>query len=160
MNMQGICEELLKEIPTLEIKTDEIMAKHTSFKVGGKADILIKVKTLDELKYILKYVKQKDIPLTIIGNGSNLLVKDNGIRGITIKLDFDEIEIEEKEDKAIIEVGAGVKLGMLASILQKKEIAGFEFASRNSWNYRWSNSYECRSLWKRNERNSNRSYMY
>ena len=96
MNMQGICEELLKEIPTLEIKTDEIMAKHTSFKVGGKADILIKVKSLDELKNILKYVKEKDIPLTIIGNGSNLLVKDNGIRGITIKLEFNEIELQEK----------------------------------------------------------------
>lgn len=150
MNMQEVYENLKRENPNLEIKKDEIMAKHTSFKVGGKADIFIKVNTLEELEYILKYVKEKDIPLTIIGNGSNVLVKDNGIRGITIKLDFNEIEIEEKEDKAIISVGAGVKLGMLASILLKKEIAGFEFASRNSRNHRWCYSYECWSLWKRN----------
>lgn len=160
MNMQEVYENLKRDNPTLEIKKDEIMAKHTSFKVGGKADIFIKLKTLEELEYILKYVKEKDIPLTIIGNGSNVLVKDNGIRGITIKLDFNEIEIEEKENEVIISIGAGVKLGMLASILLKKEIAGFEFASRYSRNYRWSYSYECRCLWKRNERNCKRSYMY
>lgn len=160
MNMQEVYEDLQKRMPTLEIKKDEIMAKYTSFKVGGKADILIKINKIEELEYILKYVKEKDIPLTIIGNGSNLLVKDNGIRGITIKLDFNEIQIEEKQKDVIITVGAGVKLGMLAAILQKKEIAGFEFASRNSGNHRWSHSYECRSIWKRNERNSKRNNIY
>lgn len=160
MNMQQVYEDLQKRMPTLEIKKDEIMAKYTSFKVGGKADILIKIKKLEELEYILKYVKEKDIPLTIIGNGSNLLVKDNGIRGITIKLDFNEIQIEENKKDVIVTVGAGVKLGMLAAILQKKEIAGFEFASRNSRNHRWSNSYECRSIWKRNERNSKRNHLH
>ena len=129
MNMQEVYEDLQKRIPTLDIKKDEIMAKHTSFKVGGPADILVKVKTHEELKYILEYVKENEISLTVIGNGSNLLVKDNGIRGITLKLDFNEIEIEEKDNQVIIDVGAGVKLGMLAAILQKKEIAGFEFAS-------------------------------
>jgi len=137
--MQEVYEELQKIKPTLEMKKDELMSKYTSFKVGGKADILIKVKSLEELEFILKYVKENDIPLTIIGNGSNLLVKDNGIRGITIKLDFNEIEIEENKDEIIVSVGAGVKLGMLSSILQKKEITGFEFASRNSRNYWWSN---------------------
>ena len=139
MNMQEVYEELQKIKPTLEIKKDELMSKYISFKVGGKADILIKIKSLEELEFILKYVKENEIPLTIIGNGSNLLVKDNGIRGITIKLDFNKIEIEENKDEIIVSVGAGVKLGMLSSILQKKEIAGFEFASRNSRNYWWSN---------------------
>ena len=125
MNMQEIYEDLQIKMPALEIKKDEIMAKYTSFKVGGIADLLIKIKSLEELQFILRYVKEKDIPLTVIGNGSNLLVKDKGIRGITIKLDFNEIDIEEKDDKVIITAGAGVKLGMLASILLKKEIAGF-----------------------------------
>ena len=115
---------------------------------------IIKINEVEELKSIIKYVQEKNIPLTIIGNGSNLLVKDNGIRGITIKLDFNEIQIDENEEEVIITVGAGVKLGMLAGILQRKEIAGFEFASRNSRNHRWSNSYECRCVWKRNEGNS------
>lgn len=129
MNIQEVYEDLQKRMPTLDIKKDEIMAKYTSFKVGGPADILIKIKTHEELKYILEYVKENKIPLTVIGNGSNILVKDKGIRGITIKLDFNEIEIEEKDNDVIVNVGAGVKLGMLAAILQKKEIAGFEFAS-------------------------------
>lgn len=124
MNIQEIYEELHKNMPNLQIKTKEDMSKHTSFKVGGVADIFIKIKELEELKYILKYTKEKQIPLTVIGNGSNVLIKDKGIRGITITLDFSKIEIEEQEKTAIITVGSGVKLGMLAGILQKKELLG------------------------------------
>ena len=129
MKIQEIYEELQKNMKDSIIKKEENMSKHTSFKVGGNADIFIKIATIDELKYILQYTKKNNIPLTVIGNGSNILVKDSGIRGITICLDFTKIEIQEKEDKVFIEVGAGVKLAMLAAILQKKGIAGFEFAS-------------------------------
>lgn len=65
----------------------------------------------------------------MIGNGSNLLVKDKGIRGIVLKIEFDKIEIIKKEEDCIVRVGAGVKLGMLAQKLLKEEITGFEFAS-------------------------------
>lgn len=65
----------------------------------------------------------------VIGNGSNLLVKDKGIRGIVLKIEFDKIEIIKKEEDCIVRVGAGVKLGMLAQKLLKEEITGFEFAS-------------------------------
>lgn len=147
MNMQNVYEDLSKNMPSLAIKQNEDMSKHTTFKVGGKADIWIKVKTIDELKLVLKYAKENNIPFYIVGNGSNLLVKDKGIRGIVIKIDFNEIDIQEKEDKVILNIGAGVKLGMLASILQKNGIAGFEFASRNSRYYGRSNIYECRRLW-------------
>ena len=147
MNIQEIYEDLQKNMKDSIIKLEEDMSKHTSFKVGGKADIFIKITTIDELKYILQYTKKNNIQLTVIGNGSNILVKDNGIRGITIYLDFAEIEIQEKEDEVLIEVGSGVKLAMLATILQKKGVAGFEFASRNSWNNWWSDSYERRCLW-------------
>lgn len=144
-------------MPELEVKQNENMAKHTSFQVGGNADIWIKVKTVEQLTKLLNYAKENTIPITILGNGSNVLVKDKGIRGITLQLDFQEIQIEEKEQIVEVYVGAGVKLGKLAAILQKKAIAGFEFASRYSWHHRGSHSYECRSLWKRNERNCKRS---
>lgn len=160
MNGQEIAKDLKEKMPSLEIKQNEDMSKHTSFKVGGKADIWIKIKTIEELKYILQYTRKNKIPLTILGNGSNVIVKDKGIRGITIILELKEIEIKEEDGKVAITVGAGVKLGMLAGILQKKEITGFEFASRNSRNNRRSYSYECRCLWKRNERNCTRSYIY
>ena len=128
--MIEIYEQLKKGMEQLEIKQNEPMSKHTSFGVGGNADIFIKVKTIQELEYILKFANENKIPLTILGNGSNVLVKDKGIRGITITLDFNKIEIEEKENGEVyLTVGAGVKLGMLAVIMQKNEIQGLEFAS-------------------------------
>lgn len=131
MKEQEIYDILLKQMPMLEIKQNEPMAIHTTFRVGGKADIYIKINNIEELKFIQNFVKINNIDLTILGNGSNVLVKDNGIRGITIVLaGLNKIEIEENEDdKIICNVGAGVKLGMLSGVLQKKGITGFEFAS-------------------------------
>lgn len=160
MDIQEVYNHLKENMPELVVKQNEEMFKHTTFKVGGKADIWIRVKTRDELIKILSYINEKKIPYYIMGNGSNILVKDNGFRGIVLKIEFDDIKIEENSKGVIAKVGAGVKLGMLANILQKRGIAGFEFATRNSWNYRWSNIYECRSLWKGNSRSCKRSNVY
>ena len=105
---------------------DEPMAKHTSFKIGGPADVFIKVDNIEELKETLDLSKKNQIPLTIIGNGSNLLVTDKGIRGITAKLDLKDIEIKNENNKQIIKVEAGVPVGLLAQKLLKEEITGFE----------------------------------
>ena len=105
---------------------NEPMAKHTSFKIGGPADVFIKVDNIEELKETLDLSKQNQIPLTIIGNGSNLLVTDKGIRGITAKLNLKDIEIKNENNKQIIKVEAGVPVGLLAQKLLKEEITGFE----------------------------------
>ena len=105
---------------------DEPMAKHTSFKIGGPADVFIKVDNIEELKETLDLSKKNQIPLTIIGNGSNLLVTDKGIRGITAKLNLKDIEIKNENNKQIINVDAGVPVGLLAQKLLKEEITGFE----------------------------------
>lgn len=105
---------------------DEPMAKHTSFKIGGPADVFIKVDNIEELKETLDLSKKNQIPLTIIGNGSNLLVTDKGIRGITAKLNLKDIEIKNENNKQIIKVEAGVPVGLLAQKLLKEEITGFE----------------------------------
>ena len=113
-----------------DVKVDEPMSKHTSFKIGGTADIFVKADSIDKLRAILNFSKQKGIEYTIIGNGSNLLVKDNGIRGIVIKLDFKDIKIENLNDKQVkVTAEAGAMLGSLAQILAKENISGFEFAS-------------------------------
>ena len=127
MNILQICQELTKEVPSEQIYMNEPMSKHTTFKVGGNADIFIKVKNLEQLKFVIKVAKKNNIRITIIGNGSNLLVKDNGIRGIVAKIEFEDIKIDA--DNAIVTVGAGVKLGVLAQELLKNELSGFEFAS-------------------------------
>lgn len=105
---------------------DEPMAKHTSFKIGGPADVFIKVDNIEELKETVDLSKKNQIPLTIIGNGSNLLVTDKGIRGITAKLNLKDIEIKNENNKQIIKVEAGVPVGLLAQKLLKEEITGFE----------------------------------
>ncbi len=129
MNIIEICQELTKEIPTNQVYMNEPMSKHTTFKVGGNADIFVKVTNIKELKHVIKVAKKNDIHMTIIGNGSNVLVKDKGIRGIVVKIEFDEIKIEKENDNAIVTVGAGVKLIALAQELLKNGISGFEFAS-------------------------------
>ena len=70
------------------------MKKHTSFKIGGPADFFVKLKSLDELKKVKRLAIENNILFCIIGNGSNILVKDKGIRGIVAKLDFNKLEID------------------------------------------------------------------
>lgn len=127
--MQNIYEEIIKNMPNSEVKQNEPMSKHTSFRIGGPADIWIKVKDIDELKYIINYTNKNGIELNVIGNGSNTLVKDKGIRGITINPCFENIDIKWEDDIATITAGSGVKLPVLANELLKNEIEGFEFAS-------------------------------
>lgn len=124
MNIKEILEK--SKLNKENLYYDEPMAKHTSFKIGGPADVFFKVDNIEELKETLDLSKQNQIPLTIIGNGSNLLVTDKGIRGITTKLNLKDIEIKNENNKQIIKVEAGVPVGLLAQKLLKEEITGFE----------------------------------
>ena len=72
----GLYESLEKIVAKENIYVDEPMSKHITFRVGGPADVLIRVNTLEELRYVVNKCKEKNINLTVIGNGSNLLVKD------------------------------------------------------------------------------------
>lgn len=131
MDIERVSNDLEKIISEESvILVNEPMSKHTSFKIGGNADIFIKAKTEEDIKQILKYSEGNNIPLTIVGNGSDLLVKDGGIRGIVVKVDIDIFEIEKINDEDyIVTVGAGVKNGYVAQKLLIDEIEGFEFAS-------------------------------
>lgn len=120
-------KEIEKLISKDRIFINEPMSKYTSFKIGGPAECLIKIKTAKELEAILEISKQRNIPLTIIGNGSNILVSDNGIKGIVLKMEIDKFELDEQT--ASLKAGSGVKLGWIAQKCLKNEIAGFEFAS-------------------------------
>lgn len=125
--MLDIYTELQKIIDKEKILKDESMALHTSFKIGGVADFLVNPSTESELIAILRFAKENNIPIFILGNGSNILVKDGGIRGITIKLDFQDISIFENDDDVEIIVGSGYPVAKLSRIVCEKEIAGLEF---------------------------------
>lgn len=129
MNKEDIFKILSERLKLSVIKQDEPMSKHTTFKIGGKADIFIIVNDLEELKYIMDIIHKNNIPFVILGNGSNVLVKDDGIRGIVLKINLQKVNMEYMEDYALVTVEAGVKNGELASKLQKGGLGGFEFAS-------------------------------
>ena len=124
-----IYESLVSRIPKENILIDEQMKKHTSFKIGGNADFFVKAKSVEEVRYILNLCKETNTPLKIVGNGSNILVSDDGIRGIVLKIVLDEIKIENKENDVIVTVGCGTPLAKLAQVLLKNSVTGFEFAS-------------------------------
>lgn len=121
--MDKIYDKLLMIVPQEQILKDEPMKLHTSFKVGGNAEYFVKVKNVNELKEILEYVNKDEIPLFIIGNGSNLLVKDNGVKGIVLKLDFDDYKVEDN----IITVQAGMAVSRLSRKALENNLSGLEF---------------------------------
>ncbi len=110
----------------IEFKTDEPMKAHTTFKIGGAADILITVNGVDELRTVLLACRGEGVPVMILGKGSNLLVSDDGIEGAVIALDgaFKEITV----DGDIITCGAGVSLSKLCTVALEKGLSGLEFA--------------------------------
>ena len=120
---------LINKLGEKNVLLNEPMSKHTSFKIGGTADIFIKVNNIQELQFILKIAKENNVPFFILGNGSNLLVSDKGIRGIVCKIDINKFDIEEKGSFILVTVGSGNKNAEIAQKLLKLEIEGFEFAS-------------------------------
>ena len=77
--------ENLKEISKTTVK-NESMKKHTSFKIGGNADFMVFPETVDEIKKIIELCNKNDVPFMIMGNGSNMLVSDEGIEGVVVKI--------------------------------------------------------------------------
>ncbi len=136
MLLKEIIEKAELAIEESRILFDEDMKKYTSFKIGGKADCLIKIQTVEELKSVLKLANDKKIQTTILGNGSNVLVLDNGIRGITILIKIDYIEKQEiiNKDKlmsdsnkqVILKIGAGTKMSTVGQYCLKNNLEGFE----------------------------------
>lgn len=112
------------------ILTDEPMSKHTSFRIGGPADALILVSDEEELAAVLRAVYETGADHILIGNGSNLLVSDEGYPGIVIKMSggFETIE-QDADDPCRVTVGAAKLMSSTSAFLTERGLAGFEFAS-------------------------------
>lgn len=129
MDIEKVYSDLNGILKNSKILKNEPMSRHTSFKIGGNADILVKANNEEDIKSVLEFSNKKHIPTYVMGNGSNILVKDNGIRGIVLMICMDTYKIDKQDKKVVVTAGAGVKLGGLAQELLKQEITGFEFAS-------------------------------
>ncbi len=106
---------------------NEPMRHHTSFKIGGNADVYCLVKNSAALTRLLKICRKREIPYYIIGKGSNLLVSDSGIRGAVIRLGGDFKNISLVED-GLIRCGAGASLASLCGFALNHSLGGMEFA--------------------------------
>ena len=104
----------------------EPMAKHTSFRIGGPADVLAQPADEAELAALLKRAGEHAVPVTLVGNGSNLLVRDKGIRGLVIKLSnlFNSITV----DGNVLTFGSGISLAMASKKAASLSLSGMEFA--------------------------------
>ena len=127
MKIKKIIEESNLVIPKSRILFNEPMKKYTSFKIGGPAECLIKIESKEELKEILKLTNENNIPVNIIGNGSNVLVLDEGIPGITLMIKIEGISLSTfDEKKFLVTVGAGEKIAKIGKMFLNNSLTGFE----------------------------------
>jgi UDP-N-acetylmuramate dehydrogenase len=123
-NLEAVKREAL--LQKAEVLENEPMNKHTSFKIGGKSDLFITPTIAGTAWPIIKACKQYEIPYLILGNGSNILVSDNGIKGAVIRLHSSIGKIIVNDDIIVCEAGAQLMAVCLAA--QKSSLAGLEFA--------------------------------
>ena len=109
-----------------KLRFDEPLNRHNYFGIGGNAAAYFEVSTTDELAYVAQLTKRRNVPVAIIGRGSNLLVSDAGYPGIVIRLsgEFNRLEFNQNR----VEVGAGVSLPRLSKIAASHGLSGVEFA--------------------------------
>lgn len=106
----------------------EPLARHTSFRIGGPADLLVLPATTDELAHVLRAAAPTGVRVTLLGGGSNVLVGDGGIRGIVVKLGRGFAAVEWRADGTGVRAGAAVQLGRLARAAVARGLAGLEYA--------------------------------
>lgn len=119
---QKFCQVLGKE----QVLFEEPMKSHTTFRIGGPAEVFIMPKSVKQVQMAVKICQEEQIPYFILGNGSNLLVSDRGYRGVIIQMDrnMGEIQVEGTE----IQAAAGALLSSIAVAARRESLTGFEFA--------------------------------
>ncbi|MBQ0067821.1 MAG: UDP-N-acetylmuramate dehydrogenase [Phascolarctobacterium sp.] len=121
MNYRNLFDKL-----AIKILFDEPMSKHTTFAIGGIADVFAVPSAENELLQLSNVAKQYNLPIVFLGNGSNVLVNDKGIRGLVVSMKgLEEIVVRN----TTITAGAGVLLGKIANVAADNELTGLEFAA-------------------------------
>lgn len=124
---QRIIEEIKYRISSERVLLDEPMSKHTTFRIGGNADVFVSISNDVELSELIAYLKSENIPYYIVGNGSNLLVSDKGYQGVIIEIGSHYNDIHVRGNQIIARAGAF--LSAVSHIALENELTGLEFAS-------------------------------
>ena len=119
-------EKLEKILKKENIKYNESMKKHTTMKVGGEAKVLVEPESVEEIKQVIDFAKENNIEYYVIGKGSNLLVSDDGVDGIVIKISskFSDIKV----DGNTIYATSGASMPLVSITAKNNMLSGFEFA--------------------------------
>ena len=125
--MQEFCHKLKNVITKGTVLTEEPMSRHTSFQIGGPAEIFVQPATGDEVRQAICLAKEEQIPFFVVGNGSNLLVSDDGFRGMIVQIgrNLQEISVEDN----VIYAQAGALLSRVARTALEHGLTGMEFAA-------------------------------
>lgn len=124
--MSQFYEEITTTFPELEVRKEEPMSRHTTFRIGGPADYFV-CPGRDEITQVLHIAAKHAIPVTVIGNGSNLLVGDKGIRGLVIEIGAAMNTITVTQERIV--AGAGALLSQVAAKAAAAGLGGMEFAA-------------------------------
>ena len=125
--MNALCEALLKILQPEQLLYNEPMSRHTTFRVGGPADVMAFPESAEQLCAVLEAAKVCGVPVLVMGNGSNMIVRDGGIRGLVVVLGerFAKIDVNGTE----IIAQAGASLARVAATAQAAGLTGLEFSS-------------------------------
>ncbi|WP_029502215.1 UDP-N-acetylmuramate dehydrogenase [Lachnoclostridium phytofermentans] len=130
--MDTIVLQDLKNIVSPErVIYKEPLSKHTTFKIGGPADYFVITKKVEETAAVIQYCNQRNLPILMIGNGSNLLISDAGLRGVVVKQEDNtkEFIVTTCEEGYLVTGGAGMNLSAFAMKIANESLTGFEFAA-------------------------------
>lgn len=127
MRSKEIYEKLCVCAAPDRVKEQELMAKHTTFRIGGPADYYVMPVNAEEVRKLTAFCREENVPYYIVGNGSNLLVSDEGYRGVIIEIGKEMSTVEVRGTE--IWAQAGALMSQIASVALENELAGFEFAS-------------------------------
>lgn len=124
--VNALLDALRVQLPVDRVRLCERLADHTTFAIGGPADVFVEPINMDELSFALQTIHSMDVPLTILGGGSNMLVRDGGIRGVVVSLRH-MTQVMECEGNQIV-IGAGYMLKDASEFAYEQGLTGLEFA--------------------------------
>ena len=125
-NIKALQTALLETLLSTRVREEEYLRHHTTFKIGGPADLFVEPTTMAELSFALRTIHEFDVPVTIIGCGSNILVKDGGIRGAVVSVRH-MTQIMDCNDNVLC-IGSGYMLKDASEFAWENGLTGLEFA--------------------------------
>jgi UDP-N-acetylmuramate dehydrogenase len=121
--MKSVIKKKLAELASGAVFYEQLLSKYTTFKIGGRAEVIIKPLNIADLKDIITYLQEEEIRWWVLGNGSNLLISDSGLSGVVLILsELNQVEIEGRQ----IIAQAGVKVPKLINQAAKEGLSGLE----------------------------------